>query len=89
MKHQADEVVNGHLSNGTLNAGMDQILTEAGNKRQSVAGQKAYLERKIADPLGIHGPPSNASALLRAHPQLRGQFDAKYGSGASADVLGN
>jgi hypothetical protein len=32
--------------------------------------------------------PANAIAALRANPNLRGQFDAKYGAGSSAQYLG-
>lgn len=35
------------------------------------------------------GPPPAAVAYLRAHPELRGQFEQKYGQGSAASILGN
>jgi hypothetical protein len=39
-------------------------------------------------PTGVSEAPSAAIAHLKEHPELRDQFDAKYGAGASARVLG-
>lgn len=33
-------------------------------------------------------PPQAAAAHLQAHPELRAQFEAKYGKGSSASILG-
>jgi hypothetical protein len=35
-----------------------------------------------------NGPPPQAAADLRSNPRLREQFDAKYGAGSSAKILG-
>ncbi len=40
-------------------------------------------------PGGGSGPGANDVAYLRAHPNVRAQFDAHFGTGASARVLGH
>lgn len=41
-----------------------------------------------SSPGGLGQPPHGAIAMLQANPSLRGAFDAKYGAGAAARVLG-
>lgn len=48
-----------------------------------------FLNPNTQKALGMgSGPPAAAVDHLRANPQLRSAFDAKYGKGASARVLG-
>jgi hypothetical protein len=45
-------------------------------------------EKPISAPSTFVPPPKEAINMLKMNPKLRAQFDAKYGPGASAQVLG-
>jgi len=54
-------------------------------KDQLEAGDNVSGQAAQAAPAG---PPQPAVNFLRAHPELRGQFDQKYGAGATDRILG-
>lgn len=75
----ADDYVAKH---GKLDAGFDKEL------RSEIA--KARIPNAVpqASQTAPTAVPSAASDYLKSHPELRDQFDAKYGAGSAATVLG-
>lgn len=96
-----DQVL-GEASPGTslLNAPSQQKLTtvlQRGNidvptlraPSQTLRAATSPAEPKSAQASSASSVTPSAANYLRAHPELRAQFDQKYGQGASNSILGN
>lgn len=92
-------VINGYQSlfGGQLNAFRQQYEHGTGRKdfdSMLTPETKAILARmgpqQVAGGAGAGGGvPAEAASYLKQNPKLRAQFDAKYGAGSAAKVLGN
>ena len=75
-----------------------EVVAQKKAAREAIRGGLARAAGPAYEPTVVNAPapaapqvviPQSAAAHLRSNPQLRDQFDAKYGAGASKLVLGN
>lgn len=69
---------------------MDPKSSEFQSATNAIGQIEAALNRRgaINAPAASNAVPKSAIALLRSRPELASQFDAKYGAGSAARILG-
>jgi uncharacterized phage infection (PIP) family protein YhgE len=92
-KNHAREVINSAYSTGQISAILDVMQQEMAIAREAAGTASTELKEsrekaRGRGPAAGVAPTQDAINLLRSKPDLKAQFDEKYGAGAAARILG-
>lgn len=83
-----DKMIDNELAQRQFEAGKSVAVAPGGNVAIIKPDGSAKWAIGGGAPSGSAAPPKAAADYLRRHPELRGDFDEKYGAGAADSILG-